>query len=158
MPSALCAGQKLEELHGGASGGVRRENSHVGANWGQTLGRLWLNAWVSGSDPQCRLVGWNSCKGAVHPYALQASSEGWINNTTCTYMCDYFSNHQRCCHEWNTDSLACGPACSPPAFGLRGSFSNSRPYKDNCGLQWNKTVSGLFFKILEGEKAGRGWN
>lgn len=92
----------------------QERNPHVWTNWRQMFGRVWLNAWVSGSDRQWRLVGWNSCKGAVHPYALQASTEGWINNTTCMYMCDYFSNHQCCCHEWNTDSLESSPACRPP--------------------------------------------
>lgn len=58
--SSLCAVQKLKELNGG----VRRENSHVQANCRQTLGRVWLNAWVSGSDRQCLACGLEPLQGS----------------------------------------------------------------------------------------------
>lgn len=114
-----------------------------------------MPGWVDQTS-RAWFAGWNSCKGAVHPYALQAPTEGGINNTTCTCMCDYFSNHRCCCHEWNR--FARKWACRQTACRLLSLISSSGPYKDNSYLQWNKIVSGLSFKILQGKKAGGGRN
>jgi hypothetical protein len=101
------------------------------------------------------LVGWNSCNRSVHPYALQASTKGWINNTTSTCMCDYFSNHQCCCHEWNTDSFESGPkhrlllSCC--------ALSQTADLVKTTAV-YREMISGPFFKILKRKKARGGWN
>lgn len=112
----------------------------------------WMPEWVDQTG-SAWLVGWNSCKRAVHPYALQASTEGWINNTTCTYMCDYFSNHQCCYHEWNTDSLKSDPARRPP-LGYCALSQTAGLIKTTAVYREIKCYLGSFLKYSREKRQG----